>query len=63
MSFLSWVEALILKKTSSPSWDLTLRLSCSVPGAGSVMIGLVGWIMKEGVKILYLIRNIGRLYR
>lgn len=44
------MEALILKKTSSPSWDLTLRLSCSVPGAGSVIDELGGWIMKEGVK-------------
>lgn len=35
ISFLSWVVALILKKTSYPSWDLTLRLSCSAPGVGS----------------------------
>lgn len=40
MSFLSWVVALILKKTSSPSWDLTFRLSCSVPGVGSDIVGV-----------------------
>lgn len=62
MSFLSWVVALILKKTSSPSWDLTFKLSCSVPGAGSVMFGWLGGFIKEGVKILYSIRIIGRLY-
>jgi hypothetical protein len=33
MSFFNWVVLLILKKTYSPSWLLTLRLSCSVAGA------------------------------
>lgn len=38
MSFFNWVVALILKNTSSPSWDLTFKLSCSDPGVGSAIV-------------------------
>jgi hypothetical protein len=50
---------LILKKTSSPSWDLTWRVMCSVFGAVSVIVGFGDEIINEGVKKYYSIQILG----